>query len=295
MQRNGTIGEVVHAWAHQLSEGPFSTPNGSLYWRDKTIYSYGNHFPIATFRDDIKGYEIVFTGDKYSNSTAKHISATRSAINHLRDKTLFLHIDSVYPTDTPDSFSTAAFKRYKEIIEELPTKRPGAGPFDRLLFEWQSLISLQEKLPKKAVKKAFRVPPLDDNLDEKLAAARKYHLTLQKKRAEEKRKKDAADIEKWRRGELTGVYRASFQYLKRVDDQVHTSSGARFPVEHAVIAWNRLKQYYETGRELPTIRFGHFSLDRIKSNGDLVAGCHTIPKDEVIRFASELGLEAPKC
>ena len=64
------------AWAEQnLGYGRNST--GSMYFRNKSIYSYGWHFEIARFiADDV----VQLTTRSYSNTTAKHINSVRNAI-----------------------------------------------------------------------------------------------------------------------------------------------------------------------------------------------------------------------
>ena len=66
--------EVAHYWANKVQpEG-----NGcSMFYHSETIYSYGNHFPIAKH---INNGLILFTSKDYSISTSKHKCITRSAI-----------------------------------------------------------------------------------------------------------------------------------------------------------------------------------------------------------------------
>ena len=72
--------EVCHVWAQQTqSEGRA----GNIFFRDKSIYSYGCHFEMARFVDT----ETVFiTSRGYSVSTAKHLGLVRRAVRH---KTVF--------------------------------------------------------------------------------------------------------------------------------------------------------------------------------------------------------------
>ena len=55
----------------------------NMFYVDKTIYSYGYHFPIARITDSVvEGRTVIlFTTRGYSVSTSKHISYTRGAIN----------------------------------------------------------------------------------------------------------------------------------------------------------------------------------------------------------------------
>ena len=40
---------AVHAWAQDLPQAWGHNPKRSIYYRDRTIYSYGSHFPMAAF------------------------------------------------------------------------------------------------------------------------------------------------------------------------------------------------------------------------------------------------------
>ena len=82
--------EVCHVWAQQTqSEGRA----GNIFFRDKSIYSYGRHFEMARFIDD----ETVFiTPRRYSVSTTNHLSLVRQAVRH---KTVFTVPDFTYHPD----------------------------------------------------------------------------------------------------------------------------------------------------------------------------------------------------
>lgn len=66
--------QVACRWSLQ------TTAKGSgshFYFEGATIYSYGPHFPVATFIDR----QTVFVTTKtYSSSTARHVSITRQAL-----------------------------------------------------------------------------------------------------------------------------------------------------------------------------------------------------------------------
>src|ERR1039458_2443164 len=76
--------QVAHLWAHQSQEEAKNS-NGSLYFNGKTIYSYGSHFPVATFAENAAGQTaVLFTTSTYSITTSGHCSAVRSAVRHIR-------------------------------------------------------------------------------------------------------------------------------------------------------------------------------------------------------------------
>lgn len=73
--------EVAHVWAQQTQNfGRTSTHN--VYFRGRTIYSYGEHFPLASFLDTPKGRVILINSRTYSTSTSRHQSSARSAVWH---------------------------------------------------------------------------------------------------------------------------------------------------------------------------------------------------------------------
>ena len=66
--------KLVHAFAtFQSYEGRAN----NMFFKGSTIYSYGEHFPIATRVDEFTFFNL----NGYSNTTAKHKSLVRSAIS----------------------------------------------------------------------------------------------------------------------------------------------------------------------------------------------------------------------
>ena len=78
--------DTAHAWAQQSQhEGREAARVLRIFFEGPTIYSYGRHFPIATFHQKKGGARVVlFTTRGYSNTTAAHIQAARGAISHVR-------------------------------------------------------------------------------------------------------------------------------------------------------------------------------------------------------------------
>ncbi|WP_453971110.1 hypothetical protein [Amorphus sp. MBR-141] len=75
---------VAHVWAQQ-SQDFGKSGNGNFYFRGQTIFSYGEHFPIAKFTGRVvDGREVVlFTCNSYSPSTNRHIQLTQNALHGL--------------------------------------------------------------------------------------------------------------------------------------------------------------------------------------------------------------------
>lgn len=66
---------IAHMWANSQQDEA-RNPSYNFYYRGDTIFSYGRHFPIATKY----GNTVFITTQGYSNTTAKHIRAVKSAI-----------------------------------------------------------------------------------------------------------------------------------------------------------------------------------------------------------------------
>lgn len=83
--------EVAHLWAHQTQSHGYAS---NVRFDGRTIYSYGMHFPVATFVEPMRALlpkrlrersipvtrVCLFTSEGYGSSTAGHKSLVRSAI-----------------------------------------------------------------------------------------------------------------------------------------------------------------------------------------------------------------------
>lgn len=117
MKRVVSPDEVAHLWAHQ-TQSDARNAQGNIFFRDKTIYSYGSHFPIATWTQNAVGeLAVLFTTRTYSVTTARHISMVRQAINHVE------HVFNVPLSKYNDTPTTdEAIKSYQERIEEIEVR-----------------------------------------------------------------------------------------------------------------------------------------------------------------------------
>ena len=84
---------VAHLWANR-SQDSARNPGNNLYFDRETIYSYGNHFPIARHVETKRGRAVLFTTRDYSVTTSGHKWTVLGACKHL---TVF-HVQ--HPTDS---------------------------------------------------------------------------------------------------------------------------------------------------------------------------------------------------
>jgi hypothetical protein len=91
-----------------------------------------------------------------------------------------------------------------------------------------------------------------------------------------------------------GLPNAPACMLRVSGDQIESSMGARIPLEHAPRLWRLIQACRGSGRAYArnghTEHAGTYAIDAISAEGELRAGCHTIPYAELELLARTLGL-----
>ena len=92
--------EIPHKWAHQ-TQAEARNPQGNLYFKGATIYSYRDSWPLARIYRKRDGRVLVLTNsDRYGNTTVKHQRAVNYACQHMpRIPIPFPAIEARYKTD----------------------------------------------------------------------------------------------------------------------------------------------------------------------------------------------------
>lgn len=291
---------VAHLWAAQ-SQSEARNANGSLYFRDSTIYSYGSHFPIASFRDAKDGSNLIlFTDRSYSVTTSKHISITRSAIRH--QGAALLYCDN--PTASSPSEHTNNLRAMVHECEAALQKAARAKSRSAEYFSTaESLVNTHRRY-----REAFGVDldsPLIIGEDWKARANEKIAQQKEdaKKQAERKRQQDEADqrdrleaLDKWKAGEIVhhNFYGCPIALRLSSDgSRLETSRGAEVPATHAKKLWKTIQTIKASGQAYHhnghSIHIGDFRVDSISAEGELRAGCHTIPFETMAEFAGKVG------
>ena len=337
---------VAHVWAQQTQDDGRSS-HGNFYFSGRTIYSYGRHFPIATFfRAKKNGPQaVLFTLDTYSNTTSGHVSMTRSACSQfpvfhtetLKNMNLLYSQTGVLTAKERD----AIFLDYKQRIKDALIAAANSRRYSGL----ESAEAIFEEAKKFATFCGLKKVPftLPDDMERRWAEAKENEDRLAKireKREETERKKReayaerelkkfredpneleipyacsefatdedrelsrqrlAGAVENWKRGEIDRLphgfhYAYNTSAMLRVKgDEIETSRGAKFPVEHGKRAFPLIracKQQQRTWeRNGHSIHLGHFTVDRVSPEGNVNAGCHFVEWSEIERVAKELGI-----
>jgi hypothetical protein len=261
-----------------------------MYFADGTIYSYGDHFPMA--RHDLRNSAVLFTTDSYSQTTAQHLSLTRQAIP--RYKTVF-YVTNVKADDK--KAHGANFKDYKARINELLKKAVKArtqrgyylGEAEQLANE-ANLYADTYKLRLKRVD----LSDLDlDKFKEDIEKARKRELAKKKREEKAKLKANAARIQKWKEGAAIRLgYDIKKTFIRLTDDrqQIQTSKGSFVPVDVARPLWDLVTCCRNYKKEFTgSFKVGRFTFQRATAKGDIYIDCHHIEYDELLDMAGQLG------
>lgn len=288
--------EVAHLWAHK-AQSHAKTSSGNFYFHGRTIFSYGSHFPIATFINNSNGDEAVLvTTRTYSVTTAGHISMVSRAITHL-DNVFHVPLTSRDYYNTDVDLLKMYVNSYRERINDQQATVIRARAERKRNWAFDSLVKLVEEA--NSFCKFFGLTDIFEVVNDFDSLKATLQQTANEKRKETiKRNREIAKInadkvKRWIAGEHIQLpYHLAKVYLRIEGDEVVTSKGARFPVTHAAQGLRFVQAVVASGKEYQrnghTIRLGHYVIDKVDVNGNVIAGCHKVGYDEIMRIAPML-------
>lgn len=203
--------EVPHLWAHQAQD---HAEGSSIFFRGKSIYSYGTHFEAGRIVTRKGETVALITTATYSNSTAKHMGYVRMGARHLTCFHVYLHDGKTEVRQWWKSY----VDRYNDALVDAALARTST--------EWKlnrvhALVNEANEFAKFFGLKSRIVLPsdIDALLADTKAKAIKAQAIARKKTAKEnavrrKRDKAGAEIEfsQWQNGEL-GYINSLYAYL----------------------------------------------------------------------------------
>lgn len=290
--------EIPHLWAHKTQAAARNSA-GNLFFSGETIYSYGRHFPIARHAV-IKGRPVIlFTTSGYSVTTAKHIGMVRAA---LPPGCAVLHCSNP-ASNKPADILAQHKRRLASSIERLskaksnPARASAFRAYERDRREANHAAeTLGYKVRFHALPDAAELEAIataHESAVSDRANAREAARSARWREADRIRKLELSErIELWRSGSDVPLHNCPTTLLRIVGDEVQTSRGARFPLDHARRAMPLVSKLLETRQTFHAngqrIHLGHYQIDRIEADGTIVAGCHRIERDEVLRLIETL-------
>lgn len=301
--------ELAHIWIHGKQDYG-RNGNGSFYFDDNTIYSYGSHFPIATKLTNKRGEIcILYTTESYRITTAKHKNEVWRAIPKNEKYKVFNIplINNVNHLFVCDYYRDQIKKTYNEAMQGKKGLR-----YDRLQrmlkyqetgLEYSKFFSLKEKFPLELNKE-----DLEDQLKVSLVDKQAHDLKNQEK---DRKRSEARELSRkeweleqyknieekvitWRSGGYASLPSDYPVMLRIKANDIQSSKGAIFPVSQANPAIMFIKSVMNSGIEWNSntanheIKLGIYKVDKIEVNGTVTAGCHIVQYDEIARLELEL-------
>lgn len=299
--------EIAHLWAHQTQEDA-RNKQGNFYFRNATIYSYGDHFPIATHVTNTQGDRaILLTTRGYSSTTAGHISQVRRAIpgNAL---VFNVALGRHHYDFKPDGF----IEEYQERITKTEaTARKARGKMEHHLGILSNLVAEANtfaafynlpnrfSLPADILEleaKAREYADKQGAVNARASATRSANRdAVWAARDAENARTAEENLTAWLNGESVSYWKIQAlepTRLRILGDEIETTKGARVPVIHAKIALAFVRRVKVSGQAYKanghTLHIGYYAVDAIDVDGNLTAGCHYIPYSEIERIAPQL-------
>jgi hypothetical protein len=303
--------QCAHVWAQQNQDEGRSS-NGNLFFHGKTIYSYGYHFPLASF---ITRDTVFVNSDSYSVSTSKHQGYVTGAINHKQRLYVSTRVMKAFADEgrfgkaTQKALSDTAIIDAQTHIEKAAKRKARKFAANDLLAA-QAVIRGAEHIftyfdaiaPKEF--RDFQKTITGDNV-QSVIAAEKSRLDKEEKarlkrekQAQEKLKQSCMLWAEFKEHDMP-VYQSKEIFLRVNGDEIETTKGAKIPLAHGVKAFKKILAVKEKGiaweKNGERVRVGHFEIDSIYPHYEggqlaIIAGCHTIYWPEIERIGKQLSL-----
>lgn len=271
--------DLAHKYANQ-SQFEGRNSNGSMFFRDKIIYSYGHHFPIAKIVTNEQGNEaMLFTFRTYSNTTSKQVTIVRSATRQYH---------KIYCYN-PDFNYSDNFKQWLTMAETQANKLEKAKKPEIYLTE---LARISEQVAKYAEFFGIEIPETlkavlsikDKNENLQYMTKKAALLKIEKAQKEKEQKREFKEqINKWFNNETQRIYtRYKFDFLRINNNRVETTQAVQIPIEIA----KRLHQKIVTN----TLQVGEQILNyKINQVDNIIKiGCHAFTRKYLVQFGNKL-------
>lgn len=302
--------DCAHRWAAQRGD---SGRSGPLFYRYRTIYSYGSHYPIATFAAP----RVVYfnpTGSTMTTMT-KHRPPVLRALHGL--DVLIVQVPPRY-WDSPADVLDYLRAQYDAAIERAraATRHTRAALADaaRIVGDMIALAAAFQ-LPKPAIPQPADIAALNARADAQDAAAdaravarracraaqdaERYAVQLRNDTLEPwwtaaKRAASLIDAGRWLAGEsIPGFYLDSPTLLRVHDGRIETSRGATVGMASARRLWDMARSIKAAGTSQGFAR-GSFDVDgfalrHIDADGTVTIGCHVLRMEHMAPVAAALG------
>ena len=265
-----TNSEIVHAFNLQ-NQTHGRTSNGSMYFRDNKIYSYGSHYLLGEFIDK---ETIIINNKGYSVTTSKHISLLTGAT---RDKRQF------FKTDIEPELVLSELKNLFKLLSNTRLKADYYTTTINNLFE-RYFSYVDFKKPKKS-KEHRQIVKLYKSFTENTENLLEVIKEQTRKDKEKKLKEVKKKLKKWRTFEtswLSNQTNKDFLRIDKANNIIETSQGVKIPIEEG----KRLLKLIDLKKIVGARIDNKYIVNAF--NGLLKVGCHNIELKEINNIKKQL-------
>ena len=280
---------LSHAWANQTQI--YGRAN-SMHFQNGVLFSYST--AIAEICESISGEKIALMNDySYSNSTCKHQSYARRALNGSYKIISGLHyVFTNYSLKVDDQIGFNTLAKYnEERAAELLVKASRARTRG-VMYKGHAhdiLKAINDYAQSFGFNYTFKTDlnELQESATAAADQARKQEAAARKARIE----KQAEALQAWREG---GGYSGNFAQtalrINQADQSIETTHRATIPLSQAAIIWRLVYAIHKKATPVYGLGFtiGNYTLNTYK-NGIFSIGCHDIGFNEFSQLAIKLG------
>ena len=280
--------DVIHLFSSQ-SQSVANCSN--VFFEDKSLYSYGYHYKMATF---IKGGAVVINDRGYSVTTNKHISQTRSACSHYK-QFLTTEIDVNFVYD-----------KVKDLVSLIPTARKRKAEYiNEINYLFNSLNNFQDYAKANKIKRERLFNSTSESvIFDKRAVKYKYikkivsllSNDLQKLEGEilEVKRKAKAKIDKANKIKIVNFYTYKTDFVRLENEILRVSECGQFVessqnIRTDIITARMVCNGVTLGADLRGRKIDYHTIKGI-INGCLVIGCHKIKLTEIEKINKIINL-----
>lgn len=289
--------QCAHVWAAQSQS---TGRSGPLWFNGPTIYSYGGHYPIATF----VAPDLVLFNDTGSSMTTsgKHKPAVWRALHGHAARVICVPVS---PCNSMRDIVAALVAEHAARLETAARSRKYTesnierADATRANIEY---LCARFDLPLPELPAFDRAAILARCAAQKVAQKERDADALAKREAYALKRKAEyiTALAQWRvHGEYAhgalGIYGIDVVTALRLSadgSEVETSRGASVPKRDAFNLWRLItmrKASAQAWRPTEAVFVGSFQLCEILANGDAIVGCHTLTYAETSALAISLG------
>lgn len=272
---------LAHAWVYNKDEDFNGYCYGHrMYANNKTIYSYGSHFPIAHKYKDV----VFVNSDSASVTTSKQQYIVERAIYQLLYKVSGDFISVIGKSSAINEIKRQDFQAV-QLAKKLHKAR-APHVISKYVHEIEEIVNTINFLIKEFRVKS-KLPTRLKNLTLQFYTGEEWKI-LEEKRVKKEVLRNKRQIKKWRKGSTNFVrINSSYDLLRVLENTVETSQGVAISIDEFTRLYKLLHRKSLIGQVIANTSYTVLSVTEQK----VVIGCHNIEREEVEMIAKQLNIK----